>query len=197
MTRTAQQADQVAEYRRILRHRETALINRIVSRTPIAADLLVVLDSPIGRTIEHFLSEIAALTLSCAATPSARIEQLRHTKNDVTTIPSFKPAWATKRLNQLDRRLWEEAESVAGWLHHPNDPGIKTGCQSCGRSKGFEDLFCRWCGTPTSAAYVRCWHSKCANYGRRRMDCPPTTKHPDKSPTPKRQTLDKVPPGTR
>jgi hypothetical protein len=191
-----------SKLKQLTKHREVTLLNKVVQRVPVAEDLLVVLDSKIGRTVEHLLGELAALVVTATAgkgqkpfDPELKDLDPNKVNSDPAGIPSFKPVWAENRLTQLDRRLWEEGESIAAWLHKPSDPDLKEGCHSCGRNKGLEDLYCRFCGTPTLRAYRRCWFSKCGNYGRRRMDCPASLTHPEPADSPRKPTLDRVPPG--
>ncbi len=112
--------------------------------TPIGEQLMTVLDSPLRSTVETLLAELAALALLADANKG---QALRESRSAEIPIPSFRPVWAEKKLEQAAYFLWEYAETVASFNNRPYDPDHKHGvCLSCGFKSAKTDLCCRHCG---------------------------------------------------
>lgn len=121
---------------------------RTLERVSVAEDLQQVAeaDSRVWATLEKFISEMAALAVHTSANASPNPNEIRSTGEP--PLPSFRPAWAAKRLARLDLLLHEEAEALAGFNNRPYDPDSRPGlCGDCGTRGAKADLFCRQCGS--------------------------------------------------
>lgn len=148
-TLTQQELDQLTKTRRRL------VANRLATVVSVAEDLLSVLDSPLRSTVEDLLSALAALT--SMTDPSGSTDwRSRRSPNYDSVIPSPDPAWAKKKVDQIDRQLYELVGMVDGWCHRPYDPHSRRGlCVSCSGKLGREDRHCRHCGEPTLRNFRR------------------------------------------
>lgn len=119
-------------------------IRRLTGRS-IAEDLLLLLKSPVGRTLDQFLFELANLELLADANQS--VDPSRERKNAEVPMPSFRSVWAARKRDQIDARLWAEAEALATFTARPYDPHLRGDlCPTCGHPPSREDLCCRHCG---------------------------------------------------
>jgi hypothetical protein len=118
---------------------------RTLSGRSIAEDLRLLLASPIGRTLDGFLFELANLELLADANSSPELSE--GGKSADVPIPSFRSVWAARKRDQVESRMWAEKEHLAGFLSRPFDPQVRNDlCLSCGQKFSREDICCRHCG---------------------------------------------------
>lgn len=138
----------------ITRSRRRLVSSRVVSTVSVGEDLIAVLDSEIGATMQDLLSSLAALVSMTSPAQSPTGDGRSPNVGD--HIPSFHPAWASRHLDQVGRQLDELAGAVEGWCHRPYDPHARKGtCIRCSGHLGREDQHCRTCGEPTLRHYRR------------------------------------------
>lgn len=140
-----------AELDKLTKQRRVLVRNRVASQISIAEDLITIIDtftsreSKIGRTVENLLTELAGLVAMASANRSSDPRN-RRGRTEIP-VPSFKPAWASQRLDQVDRKLHAETEALRAWLHRPHDPKQRPDvCGRCGHPPTRDDLCCRQCG---------------------------------------------------
>lgn len=140
----------------LLRHRTVHTRAALAPHRSVAEDLATILDTPgIGSTVALLISELATLcTMADARTGAGMNERVGGSRTP--PIPSFRPVWAERRLGQVEASLWQEAQSIASWVHHPHNPGRRgRECPVCGGRLSREDLHCRRCGEPTLRRFKR------------------------------------------
>lgn len=138
-TLTPEELDTLTKQRRVLTQ------NRVANHVSVAESLLVVLDSPLQETTTDLLAALATLAAMTDPNQSPNWDPNRNPNND-THIPSFRPAWADHKLDQINRIIGELAGNIDGWTHRPHDPTNPTECPDCGRKYSRDDNYCRWCG---------------------------------------------------
>lgn len=162
--------DRLADYRRL------TVVGKVATRTSVAEDLLVVLDSHVGPTVERLLDTLATLTEATSAAQPTTLESTRGRPQDAP-IPRFTPAWADMVQRQADDRLWEMAEELTSFLNRPTDPKTWSACDTCGNKRLGDSSYCRDCGARILAGARRCRKVGCPNEGRRRSRCPKDVAH--------------------
>jgi hypothetical protein len=129
----------------LLAHRQEAAkyeLGRKPWNVAIGENLLILLDSPLRSTVTNLIGELAALVLLADARSGQNISE--HRASAEIPIPSFKPVWAGKRLEQVNRRLWAESEAISAFNNRPWDPDNRRGfCDSCANPFSKEDICCR------------------------------------------------------
>lgn len=111
----------------------------------VAEDVRLLLNSPIGRTLDGFLFELANLELLADA--HTNVELGEGGRSAETPIPSFRSVWASRKRDQVEARMHAEKEHLAGFLSRPFDPQVRNDlCLSCGQKFSREDICCRHCG---------------------------------------------------
>lgn len=135
-----------AELDRLTAQRRRLVANRVANVVPLAADLFDVLDSPLHSTIQELLAALATLATLTDPNQSSDWQRSR-SPSAQPPLPDLTPAWAAKKLDQIDRQLDELAGNLNGWLHNPHDPHRPDLCARCGRKYARDDVHCRQCGT--------------------------------------------------
>ena len=145
-----------AEIDTLLRQRTVHTRAALAPHRSVAEDLVTILETPgIGRTVALLISELAWLCTMADARKGGGMDE-RVGGSRTPPVPSFRPVWAERRLDQVEACLWQEAQSIASWVHRPHDPGRREReCSVCGGRLGREDLHCRRCGEPTLRKFRR------------------------------------------
>jgi hypothetical protein len=116
---------------------------------------VVLQDSELQKPVASLLEELAAVSDLCSAIRAAQTDQ-ENRPTATVTLPNLTPAWAAKKRDQVARRISEEAEAVAAWVHKPQDPTIRLGhCVQCGGPLRREAAYCTDCGAPTLHKWKR------------------------------------------
>lgn len=160
------------EWNLLTQQRETRAkfeLGKKASTVSIAEQLLILLRSPLKKTITSLFDQLAALTEMADGNQAARTDQPQVSMGEKEVwIPSFTPGWADRRLDQADQFLFREAEALQAWLNRPGDPSRQDLCPKCSNPAVTGDYFCRHCGTRISEAdekaklRVRCLRSRCS-----------------------------------
>lgn len=158
--------------------RTQAVVGKLVPKTSIGEDLLSVLASPVGGTLEGLLDGLAGLVESTSAARSKNPDSLR-TRLQHAPLPRFEPAWAEHVQGQVDDQLWQLSESVLSFLNRPTDPKTWAACDACGNRRIGESTYCQSCGNRILAGARRCRLVACPNEGRARRGCPKSVPHPE------------------
>jgi len=159
------------ELARLSEYRRQAVSNRVASKTSAAEDLLAVLESRLGATVERLLDALAGLTVSSSADKGANLEAVKAKPQHAPT-PRIQPAWAGIVEGEIDNALWDLSENVLSFLNRPTDPKQWAACDTCGNRRLGESTYCHTCGSRILAGSRRCRTSGCPNTGNRRSLCP-------------------------
>lgn len=158
--------------------RSHAVVGKTAQKTSVGEDLLTVLASPVGDTVEGLLDGLAGLVESASANRSKNPDSVR-TKTQDAPLPRFEPAWADYVQGQVDDQLWQLSETVWSFLNRPTDPKTWAACEACGNRRIGDSTYCRTCGARILAGARRCRLVGCPNEGRARRGCPDDVPHDD------------------
>jgi rRNA maturation endonuclease Nob1 len=165
------------EYRRLAEFRRHTVVNRVAEKTSPAEDMLTLSESTIWKSVDQLLDALATLAISAEATKAKRLRAVR-SQNAETALPSFNASWADTVLHQVDNRLWELTEEINAFLNRPDDPkNWGDVCDTCGRKRTGEAIYCQHCGSRILAGARRCRLTGCPNEGHRRANCPKDIPH--------------------
>ena len=163
--------------RQLSEFRRQSVVNQTAQRVSIGEDLLTVLASPIGPTVERLLDALSGLAESTSASSANNPDKIRTGRQQHAAIPRFNPVWADRIQSQTDDQLWELSESLLTFLNRPEDPREWAMCDTCGNKRIGQSTYCQTCGNRILAGAKRCRLEGCPNVGKRRALCPPTD-HP-------------------
>lgn len=156
--------------------RRQQVVHQVAQKTSIGEDLLAVIESPIGSTVERLLDSLATLAEATSAARGKTLEATRG-KPQHAPLPRFDPAWAEQIQSQTDDRLWELTEELTSFLNRPTDPKTWAACDTCGNKRLGDSSYCRTCGSRILEGARRCRTDGCPNRGNRRSECPRNVIH--------------------
>ena len=165
--------------RQLSEFRRQSVVNQTAQRLSVGEDLLTVLASPLGPTIQRLLDALAGLAESASSSRANNPDVIRTARPQHAPIPRFDPVWADRIQSQTDDQLWELSESLLTFLNRPEDPRSWAGCMTCGNKRISDHAsYCQTCGTRILQGAKRCRTTGCPNNSRRRANCPPEIPHP-------------------
>jgi hypothetical protein len=164
---------QLSEFRRL------SVVNQTAQRISIGEDLLTVLASPLGPTVERLLDALSGLTESTSSSSGNNPDKIRTGRPQHAPLPRFYSVWADRIQSQTDDQLWELSENLLTFLNRPEDPSTWAICDTCGNKRLGESSYCGNCGARILAGARRCRLDGCPNEGKRRALCPDDVPHGD------------------